>query len=685
MRILTGRNQQYKKFFRSQYFSYNISSYENIRHLRLRLKGGWQPSDPDIIYLPKPSGLQRPITLLRLEDQIVLQAIANIFSDCLHQRRNVIEHKNVFSNILDRRSDNIFFLKGWRDTYSHFQQKSEYYFAKGYRWIGTFDLAAFYDTIPHSLLINRVAPKGGSREAWDRVRAWLKCWSSTSRDMGYDHGIPQGPLASDFLAECFLLPIDEEMVTSSAKYLRYVDDVRLMAKSREFVQEAAIKLEVLCREQGLIPQSKKFSIHEATNLEEVIRLLPSLSPSDMDEEGKKHLTNDRAAELFLDSLAGRPYYIADKSKARYVLFRAPRSYRLLKLVLRLLPRHPEHIDAFSCFLMNYSPQGSVLINRTISTVLKHGSPYSYVRGELWRLLAEMGTIEIKQEMLKTAKRALRITTCTMEKWGCLAFIMSCRRAGVTKTSRILLSQSPLVKALVACELSPEDYSKTSGLGRELLSAEDYESGLAIAPTMCNSFISLKDLGLLVRDIEPQVQNVLRSLGLITRRRGMVVDQIGNIIAARYDVDIKKVWRKLLGTEYYHALTILVSAESYFKPARSEWLKSQNSFNDILLRQFIYLLKTTGLQGVISVKDRKGKMIPLGNLLYSDKPLSRNWSMICDPLRQANNRRNTLPSSHPYDRKTGKKNSYLSSSEQKELLCKLAGAYKEMMECTDHNA
>lgn len=47
------------------------------------------------------------------------------------------------------------------------------------------------------------------------------------------------------------------------RYVRYVDDIRIFAELRLEAQKAAMVLEVSCRNLGLIPQGKKFSIYEA--------------------------------------------------------------------------------------------------------------------------------------------------------------------------------------------------------------------------------------------------------------------------------------------------------------------------------------------------------------------------------------------------------------------------------------
>jgi hypothetical protein len=75
-RIVTGKNLSHKRFFRPFYLAYEVGLEDNLRHLHARLEGAWKPTKPLRIYVPKPSGLQRPISLLQIEDQIVYQAIS---------------------------------------------------------------------------------------------------------------------------------------------------------------------------------------------------------------------------------------------------------------------------------------------------------------------------------------------------------------------------------------------------------------------------------------------------------------------------------------------------------------------------------------------------------------------------------------------------------------------------------
>lgn len=127
LRLHTGQNIQYKNYYRNLFVAYELTGKENIRRLSERLKGGsYQPSGVLKFYLPKSSGLQRPITFLHLDDLIVYQAFANVIAKKFNKEKEKVESINIFSNILNRNSNtNIFFFKKWQEGYRKFKYAKE--------------------------------------------------------------------------------------------------------------------------------------------------------------------------------------------------------------------------------------------------------------------------------------------------------------------------------------------------------------------------------------------------------------------------------------------------------------------------------------------------------------------------------------------------------------------------------
>ena len=117
-------------------------------------------------------------------------------------------------------------MERWQTTYRAFQKKCTEAFNQGYRWSAYFDLSAYYDTISHDLLWSIVSSNNNNPDTGNSIKEWLQIWSADNIAAMTGHGIPQGPIASDFLAEAFFLPIDLRLQKESFWYLRYVDDIQ---------------------------------------------------------------------------------------------------------------------------------------------------------------------------------------------------------------------------------------------------------------------------------------------------------------------------------------------------------------------------------------------------------------------------------------------------------------------------
>lgn len=662
-RINTGRNLQYKRFFRELYLVYEGALDENISELHKRLIAkAWRPNHSVRIYLPKPSGLQRPISLLGIEDQILLQAIANLFATKLRAKRRRIELKTVFSNILAEPGDSIFFTERWQVTYRKFQDKCSKYFAEGYRWAAHFDLSAYYDTISHDLLVRIVSPRNAHPETWDLVCEWLQKWSAADSSAMTGHGVPQGPVASNFLAEAFFLPIDIELQKMGCIYIRYVDDIRLFGKTENEVRQTAIMLEQLCRNRGLIPQSKKFEIRELHSPHDAMGALPSIGPADGRDPLEPKMTGPEAREILRSAIGGKPLKIKDKSRFSYVMYRAPADAKFLTSALTLMPRHPEHVDAFVAYFANFGQRRSIA--SAALKYLKGGLPYSYVRGELWHVIARLGGLDELKEGLPLARvEAKKRGNCLVLSWGVMHFLMQCGTQDLSSLGRRLASESPLGRALLAPILSEKEFTPT-GSAKTMLRGT-VEEQLAAVREIQRRNISLRTLGLCQRDLSPLSRNSLRALGIIHRRQRVETDWIADKLVALYGCPNVRVWRLLLGTEYEHASQILIEAEARFLGARSEWLALQDSFNDVAVRQFSLFLRAKGLPGH-SKPSAGGRIAKYGNLIAVGSPFDKHYATEAALLRKIHDRRNQLPGSHPYSEKGGKRNRWLTKRERDTL-------------------
>ena len=678
-RITTGGNYQYKRFYRQIYYAYEVALETNLADLRQRLVGGaFNPQHPERIYVPKASGLHRPLALLNIEDQIVLQAFANLAAKRMQRKRGPLQFKVVFSNILEK-PESIFFFRRWQYTYGKFQRQIKKHYASGMRWVGDFDLAAFYDTISHELLLRTIYPRTTNADLnW--IAECLKTWSSERAASGHGHGLPQGPLASDFLAECFLLPIDLALQAQRG-YTRYVDDVRLFGATEDDVRTDLIELERHCRERGLIPQVGKFAIKRAQSVQDAMGMLPSIS--DPQHEGAKpeRIGKRQARSAFLSAIGGKPHRVTDKTRLRFVLYRADPDTYLLQRVLRIIPRHPEHADAFFAYLGKFGYRKPI---ERLCLDLVQNNPYPYVRGEAWHVLARCSpnTRSMTAATLGTlTNRAVRIgkdrsPETFVERWGACHFLCVSEEVTSRHHSRWLRYQEPLLQSLLAPVL-PDGAFQKGEVVEEYLRRSSPEPGLSVCSALHERGFPLSKYGLRAARLPSQVANTLRELGVISSR-GPKVDPIAEILNSRYGVPQGKSWHTLLAAEYIHALGLLKQAEAAFAGGRSHWLAWQNSFNQTVFLALQRRLGATGHPAACTTVNKKGQLVDFGVTLEANGPFSKNCPRIGDCFRDMNARRNHLPVSHPYEKKTAVQSRHLTAQERDRFVARMRPAYADFV-------
>ena len=680
-RITTGANLQYKQSYRDLYSVYEVALDANLRDLRQRIIGGtFKPHPPERIYLPKPSGLHRPITLLHIEDQIVLQAFANLAAKKVHRHCAPLQFKVIFSSILQK-PDSIFFFRKWQETYSAFQQRIRKQYEAGMEWVGDFDLAAFYDTISHELLLKELYPRTTTSEGCSWIKECLQEWSSDHPPSGHGHGLPQGPLASDFLAECFLLPIDQALQQRPG-YVRYVDDVRVLGATEEEVRAGVIELERLCQRRGLIPQADKLGIRRCQNVQEALGMLPSIADP-QHEIGTETISKGQARKLFLSALGGKPYRVKDKARLRYVLYRAGPDRRILELVLLLIPRHPEFAYDFFLYLGHFDFRKPI---EHLCLDLVENYPSSYVRGQAWHVLARYRQHNrskvfgnppallksVTKKATEIAKeRNQRAQEGFMERWGACHFLCVSEDLSGSRNTRFLKSQSSLLQSFLAPVL-PDTAFEKGGAVEVYLKQSTPEPGLSVCPAIHKRGLPLATYGVKKDSLPSQVAHTLRALGVLPGP-GSRVDSIAEILKARYQTPTGKPWRKLLGKEYNHALGILKQAEASFD-SKDSWLMCQNSFNQAIFLRLQEHLKVLGHPAACCTTNRNGELINFGITLEAGAPFSKNCPGIGDPFWEVNERRNRLPEAHPYQKKTVTRSQHLGLQERDDLLTKLRAAY-----------
>lgn len=565
-RLKTAQNIQYKNYYRNLFLAYEISKDKNLNSLSERLEGhSYSPSKMLRFYIPKPSGLHRPITFLLLDDLIVYQAFTNIIANKFLSKRKMVEGINVFSNLINKDKDkDLFFFKKWQEGYRAFRVAIKSHFIGGAEWVAHFDIAAYYDTISHFTLSEQISKKSYP-EFKGLLKDCLREWSTGKRNK-VEHGIPQGPIASDLIGEIYLLPIDSFLNKHGIKYVRYVDDIKIYGISREEVLNGVLLLEKECKERGLIPQSKKYEIIKATTIEEAIGKNPSLT---LKERSELVTSRRETAKIFTNAFNPDTF---DISRLRYILKASPTNRAIFNVVINNLNQHPELVESFCVFLMKYRPNMTIghEINRK---ALRRPSHYEYVEGLYWKLLSYFKLrANVKKRLIQRAISMLKSNQANDPlKYGLYTFLASTENALVLKW--LDKEKSSVIQAMVIEHISPKIFDSAAYISfvNKMIKRTHYEPALVCIKGLIYR-LQIRALGKINKPLK-DYSGVLRN----TLGQPSNIDSIGEILSKRYKVKYTDKWARLLGSNYNHANTLIFLADKTYYLDRNAWISYTDSF------------------------------------------------------------------------------------------------------------
>jgi len=352
-RVTRGANQEYKAFYRHLFPSYRAALDESLRDLITDIRRGrYHPQRPTIIYQPKTTGVLRPLGLLSLRDQIVYQSIVNVIADRFSRDQQSHALKRCFGAIYAG-AGKPFFYRSWRVCYRAYNTAMEASFRTGKRWVADFDLVSFYELIDHEYLQQRLAKRVRNQELLQLLSDCLGIWSTRDNSAHFKHGIPQGPEASALLAECILLDFDA-IGFKNVTYLRYIDDIRLMALDEIPVRRALLKLDLAAKDVGLVPQAQKINLRRVNRLSELQKSVPSGLLAT--RGGRRLPTRIKGLlRVFRRSLRkqGGRWRITDLTKFKFALLRLPPRKDVLRRIAPLLLHYPECSWVFSQYLRRF--------------------------------------------------------------------------------------------------------------------------------------------------------------------------------------------------------------------------------------------------------------------------------------------------------------------------------------------
>lgn len=190
---------------------------ENREDLLEALRSGrYKPKAVKRVEIPKPDGGKRMLGVPTVIDRMIQQAIVQVIQPI---------YEPLFS-------ESSYGFRPNRSAQQAMKQALEYY-KEGYTQVVDLDLAKYFDTVNHEILIGMLREQIKDERVISLIRKYLKSGVmingliSPTRE-----GTPQGGNLSPLLSNIYLTAFDKLLESRGHKFVRYADDCNIYVKSR---------------------------------------------------------------------------------------------------------------------------------------------------------------------------------------------------------------------------------------------------------------------------------------------------------------------------------------------------------------------------------------------------------------------------------------------------------------------